>query len=169
MSDPNAAKQNEQNTNSASSKQSDKAKSESSPAPNDPVADALQKMVAEQAAKIKELEDKLKPKTDPAPSQDVLKDLMAKVADLAKIATDDLVAKALPNLTADQKKAIEASIKGKSVAETQALLDAFKAVIPPPVPVGGVPVPAGQGAPKSIFDKDRNPYQQVNGKWQYIA
>lgn len=167
MSDPNAAKQTEQNTSDASKKESNKGKSESSP--NDPVADALQKTIAEQAAKIKELEDKLKPKADPAPAPDVLKDLMAKVESLAKIATDDLVAKVLPNITADQKKAIEASIKGKNVDETKALLDAFKAVIPPPAPVGGVPVPAGQGVPKSIFDKDRNPYQLVNGKWTYIS
>lgn len=157
--------ENESNPNPKLSEQEGSGSSQSN---HDPIADALQKTLMEQAAKIKELEEKLKPKVDPQPSDAIQKQLDELKA-LAKIAIDDLVAKTIPNLTADQKKAVDEAIKGKSVAESKALLDAFKAVIPSPAPVGGVPVPAGQGAPKSIFDKDRNPYQQVNGKWQYIA
>jgi hypothetical protein len=129
----------------------------------DPIAAALTKALDEQKTKIAELEAKLATKVDGSP---LFKDIKA----MAEMAIKDLVAKAFPKPTDDQKKAIDSMIKGKSIEEVTSLLDTYKALLPPEKPVGGIPVPGKTGDRQSLFDKDRpSPYVIKDGKWSYIG
>lgn len=134
---------------------------------DDPIAAALTKSLEEQKAKVAELEEKLKAKPD-------VSTLFKDIKEMSEMAINDLLLKAFPKPTDDQKKAIAEMVKGKSLSEVKSTLELIRSLLPgkdAPTLNGSIPLPGQTGDKKSLlFDKERpSPYQKEGKKWSYIG
>lgn len=74
---------------------------------------------------------------------------------IIEFAKEGLISKLLPSLNDEQKAAVQAAIKTKSLKESKVIIESFKAFVPKQVAVGAVPVPSTAGAKvPGFYDKD---------------
>ena len=112
---------------------------------NDPVADALQKKLDEQAKEIEQLKALIPKKKDEkqeAPANDAPPSWAQELIEANK---EDMVEKLLKGASEEQLKTARALIKGKGLAASKELLLGMAAMVPKPQPGNGVPVTSTGG------------------------